>query len=271
MTYFLTLLLFLLFIFPFPVFATHSLKFTPDKYSIFGDEEIKISASMSGFTGGGIIRIKGAFYKATTSNYFGNTRISGSWIKNSADNINQPAVIIGNWDNILYVKNDPTDSGFIGTGEYLLKIGYYLTQSDGDLSSVNWSDNIEKVQIIAPTPTPTPMPTMAPTNTQAPAIQPSSTPNSTSVPTSTLVRTVSKTPTPTKHASSPSTPVPTTSSQGNILGSAINSSPSADPAQTDSNSSTKPLIVSLVLIGTGFAIIAGVLAWQKASALKFPT
>lgn len=137
-------------------FAARNLEITSDKSSIFKNEELNIVASVSGFVSSEKIYLKGAFYKDGSSNYFGLTKFNDSWIKNSTTALSQKEVIIDSWDNNILVKPDFNDSGFSGSGEYKFKVGFYYLTSSGNLSSVNWSNDINiKIEAI-PTETPTP-------------------------------------------------------------------------------------------------------------------
>ncbi len=142
-------------------FAARSISITSDKVSLFGDDEMNISASVSGFTTGEKIYIKSAFYQDGSTNYFGFTKNNDSWIKNGASSSDQRQVEIGSWDNKLVSKVDFSDTGYKGKGSYKFKLGFYYTTSGGNLSSVNWSDSIS-VDLDSPNPTDTPTKTVAP-------------------------------------------------------------------------------------------------------------
>lgn len=188
-------LIFLLFLFPSSVFA-RSMSFTVDKDSLFGDEELHVTAIHSGFIDGETIYIKGAFYQESSTNYFGYTKKEDSWIKNGDDTVKQRQIVVGQWDNNLILKSDFSDSGFKGEGEYKLKIGYYYNISPGKLSSVNWASSSATILLNEPDPTPTntPVPTVANTPTSTPAS--THTPIPTVTPTNTITPTVSPTSTP---------------------------------------------------------------------------
>jgi len=139
------------------------------------DEEIVITASVSGFTPGETIYVKGAFYKDRSTNYFGYTKNGDLWIKNSAKTIGQRQVVIGAWDGTITVKSDYSDSGFSGNGNYLLKMGFYTLAKDGDPGSVDWSDNSIIVSLTQPQPTMTPTVIPKPTVTSKPTDTPTPT------------------------------------------------------------------------------------------------
>jgi hypothetical protein len=158
-------LLAFLFIFIRPVYAARSVTISADKDSLFGDEELLVTATLSGFTDGETVYIKGAFYADGSTNYFGYTKNVDTWIKNGASTTTQKQVKIGEWDNSISVKSDFVDSGFKGEGDYKLKVGFYYTTTGGNLSSVNWSTNVLDVHLNEPDPTPTPSPSQDPTPT----------------------------------------------------------------------------------------------------------
>jgi hypothetical protein len=174
-------------------FAARSLVISSDKSSLFGDEEMVVTASASGFTDGETIYIKGAFYQEISSpNYFGYTKNGDSWIKNSSSTLTQKSIKIGAWDGNLSVKSDFSDSGFKGEQSYKLKVGFYYINSNGNPTSINWSSNSLDIDLNEPDPTSTPTP--APTSTPTPTSSPTSTPTPTKAPTPTLKPSVSPTP-----------------------------------------------------------------------------
>jgi hypothetical protein len=242
---------------PKTVNASRSLIISSDKTSLFGEEEMQISASSSGFTSGEDILVKGAFYKDGKTNYFGYSKNGDSWIKNGETSQNQLKEKIGEWNNILNVKSDFADSGYEGEGEYKFKVGFYYTTSGGNLSSVNWSDNDLTISISEPDPTPTttPQPTQTPTST------PSKT--STPIPTKTPTPIPTKTPTP---KSSPSKiPIETISTEsGEVLGMEVikNDNPSPSPNIGISNASeNKNMIIATAFVGLGMVLIGGSIYW----------
>ncbi len=84
--------------------------------------------------------LKGAFKKADSSNYFGFTKVSGNWIKNSSTYSDQYSATTdssGNWSGNLEVKADPDDPGFSGTDDYIFKVGRYSNSGSGPF----WSNN----------------------------------------------------------------------------------------------------------------------------------
>ncbi len=228
----------LLFCLPGSVFSARGVAITSDKTSLFGDEECHITASTSGFTDGETIYIKGAFYQESpTKNYFGYTKSGGEWIKNSATNISQRSIKIGEWDGTMIVKSDFSDSGYKGEGEYVFKVGFYY----GSYSSVNWSSNSVIILLNEPDPTPTntPVPTNTPTNTPVPTA--TSTPIPTKTPTPTFTPTLKATPTIEIFP----TIIPSLAAE--ILGVQDNKTPN-----------NKPYVIALLFISIGCALLAAV-------------
>lgn len=166
--------------------AARSIVISSDKVSLVNEEEMIVSASVSGFTSGEKIYLKGAFYLEGSSNYFGYTKKIEQWVSNNENVLNQTQIEIGTWDQKVLIRGDYLDSGFDGKGEYNFKLGYYYFTASGNLSSINWSENILKINLDPPKPTDTPTPTVKPDqNISAPSlISP------------TLTQSFSKTPTP---------------------------------------------------------------------------
>ncbi|HYK08114.1 MAG TPA: hypothetical protein VEW42_01290 [Candidatus Eisenbacteria bacterium] len=250
-------ILFAFFFLPFKIYATRSITISADKSSLSGYEEMTIHiASMSGFTDGETIYIKGAFYKDGTSNYFGFTNNNGNWVKNGDSTTSQRQIVINNWDEDIVVKSDFDDSGYTGSGAYKVKIGFYYLTSGGNMSSVNWSTNNLDISISSPPPTPTNAPTVSPTSvpTHTPTPIPTSKPSPTSVTSKT-----SPSPSPSVSSATDNTSIQERPTQA-VLGMTLdNASPS--PAPTDKNTTS-----FLVLLGIGGACIllsCGILFFYK--------
>lgn len=244
-----------------PVFAARSLTIFSDKTSLFGDEEMTVTASASGFIDGETIYVKGAFYQDVSSpNYFGYTKSGDDWIKNSDPTITQRSVKIGEWDGNLSVKSDFSDSGFKGEQNYKLKVGFYYINSSGSPSSVNWSSNNLDVYINEPDPTPTstPTPTPTPTPTAAPTNTPTPTPTKTPTPTPTSKPTLSPTPTEPADILGESTQSADTVSSDDIQRSSDNLLISNQTKNTGSNWFQKVLI----FIGVVFIVTCGILTFR---------
>lgn len=119
--------------------------------------------------------LKGAFKKSGSSNYFGQTSVSGNWIKNN-EAYNKQFLITtnssGDWSGEILVRPDPDDTGFTGDGSYDFKVGRY----EYDSSSVSWSN--EKIITISqvfqpqlantPQTSPTATPESSPTTIKSP-------------------------------------------------------------------------------------------------------
>lgn len=85
--------------------------------------------------------LKGAFKKADGSNYFGFTKVAGSWVKNGSSYSSQFPITTdssGNWSGSLEVKVDSKDSGFTGSGDYIFKMGRYTSSGSGP----TWSNEV---------------------------------------------------------------------------------------------------------------------------------
>lgn len=93
--------------------------------------------------------LKGAFKKSDSSNYFGLTKVSGSWIKNGSTYSNQYPITTdssGNWSGNLEVQPDSEDSGFTGSGDYIFKIARYTSSGSGPIWSNESTINIVSVE-----------------------------------------------------------------------------------------------------------------------------
>ncbi len=92
--------------------------------------------------------LKGAFVKSGSSNYFGQTKVNGSWIKNSGSYSSQKQITTdssGNFSGSLEFMVDPLDSGFTGTGEYLFKVARYSSSGSGPTWSNQANISINEV------------------------------------------------------------------------------------------------------------------------------
>lgn len=243
-------LLLFLFCLPFPVFS-RSMSFTVNKTSLYGDEELHIMATHSGFIDGETVYIKGAFCQENSTNYFGMTKNNDSWIKNGEETTTQRQIIVGQWDNTLTVRSDFSDSGFNGEGEYKLRIGYYYTTSPGKLSSVNWASNSATILLNHPNPTSTNTP--IPTVDTTPTLTPTLTPIPTKIPTPSC--TVQ--PTSFVQILSQVTALGGMASTGAVLGQEDEHKNNAS-ASMDILSQKRPYITALLLVSIGLAFLAAV-------------
>lgn len=93
--------------------------------------------------------LKGVFKKPDSSNYFGQTKVNSSWIKNSSTYSDQFSIITdssGNWSGTIDVQIDSFDSGYTGSGDYIFKVGRYSDSGSGP----TWS-NEQNIKINAVT------------------------------------------------------------------------------------------------------------------------
>lgn len=190
----------LFFLFPQQILAARSLSIvSASKTALFGDEDVTINASASGFTTGETIYIKGAMYQDGGTNYFGFTKSGDNWIKNGDTTATQRQIKIDEWDGNMIFKADFADSGYKGEGNYKLKLGFYYITSNGTISSsVNWSSNNIDLNISEPDPTPTATssPTKEPTSgkisTSTPSKSPTITPSKSATPSRTPTKSQTK-------------------------------------------------------------------------------
>lgn len=145
--------------------------------SINVDQSFDASVQITNFSPNSNYYLKGAFKKSDTSNYFGQTLVGNTWIKNNEEYTKQLLITTdssGNWNGTISIKGDQNDSGFTGNDNYVFKVGYY---HDG--SSVSWSNEvIVNLTGSVPTPTQTPTPTTKSTvtPTKLPTTKPTLTP-----------------------------------------------------------------------------------------------
>lgn len=97
--------------------------------------------------------LKGAFKKGESTNYFGHTKVNGSWVKNGSSYSDQYSITTdssGNWSGSLDIQIDAFDSGYTGSGDYIFKVGRYSSLGSGP----TWSDeksikiNAKEVEIV---------------------------------------------------------------------------------------------------------------------------
>ena len=220
---------------PQKIFAARSLTISSTQSVLHGYDEMTITiSSQSGFTNGETIYIKGALYKDGSTNYFGFTKNGDAWIKNGDSVSSQRQIQIGSWDNQLVIKSDFDDSGYLGEGDYKVKVGFYYSTSGGNPSSINWSTNSLDVTINEPDPTPTPT-SSPPTNTPVPTAKPTATP--TPKPTITKI--------PTFAIAS----VSAGSSDAAILGSSISAEPTLIKGIADAKKNSPNFLAIFLIIG----------------------
>lgn len=137
--------------------------------SIAVTQSFPINIQVTNFSPNTKYFLKGAFKKSDSSNYFGQTQVDGTWVKNNETYSKQYSITTdgsGNWTGTIPVQGDNSDAGFTGTGDYLFKIGYYKDETN---PSISWSSettiNLEGPSLTT-TPTSTPTLTNTPTTTK---------------------------------------------------------------------------------------------------------
>ncbi len=251
------LLLFL----PVPASAEGSVLLSSGDFILTGDHPVTVTASVSGFSPGETIGIKGAFFADGSSNYFGYTQNGTDWIKNSAKNELQRTVAVGTWDGTLSVRADTEDTGFTGDGTYAFRLRYYF----GDGKS-GWSGNSVRASVTAPSPTPTITVTPSPT----PTVKPSRTPTPTPRPVP-AADTIPPSDTPETEAPDPVREAPPVPVPSAILGihtvrvrDAEASEPAAEQPVTGRAAPVRKAAVALSATGAILAIVSAVLAYKRA-------
>ena len=209
-------LIILFFIFPQNVWAmTLSVSNLPSEINFNQEVDVTLDFSCSGC--GDYSYMRGVFFPSGT-NYFGLTQNnSGSWIGTSTDRslyfaISKTDLIEASWSGKIKVKPDIEDSAYLGTGEYIFKVGRYTSAND---SSADWSNEL-LTKIIGPTASPTQSPTNPPT------VEP------------TQVSTIISTKSPSPIATKSPTPKPT-----------VTSKPTAESETTDEPESDVQLIENI--------------------------
>lgn len=178
--------------------------------------------------------------------------------------------IDGSWEGQVNGKVDITDEGYIGSGQYNLRLYKYTISSSGNVSSsyVSWLDPLTINIILSPTPTPSPSSTPTPTK--------SPTPTKTPTPTPTLKSTSTSKPTPTSSkqiaantVSAPSLVNPSEDVKQTASKDVLPTSPSNISKNPSAGSSGKVLgasqnNLSKILIGLGIILLAacGILAFH---------
>lgn len=264
--------IFLLFFlaFPKPVFAVAP-TITNNPSSIDIDNSFTLSATMSGLSDNTIYRLRIAFAKSGTSNYFGSTFNGTDWYNGTPSPIDYSNFLSvttdenGAWGGDILGKVEAGDPNFTtGSDTYDVKVGRY-TQSG---TSATWS-NIVAIFLVAPSPTPTSTPTPSPSPTSAPD------PTSTKTPTPSPAP---KTPTPTPVKSSPTIKPTITIFPTSVLGEstksaesrlsetaklAIGKNVSDDEKKINPNSSGSSFPIIFIILGIVFIAACVILStWQ---------
>lgn len=128
--------------------------------TIDSTQSFAVTANITNFSPNSRYYLKGAFLKTGSSNYFGKTKVGGSWMKNSQSYSNQIPITTdpsGNFSGQIEAMADPDDSGFTGAGEYLFKVARYTQEGSGPIWSNQVTINIthsEETSISSSTTTP---------------------------------------------------------------------------------------------------------------------
>jgi hypothetical protein len=250
------------FLFPTRVLAVHKLIISSETSSLAAGDSLTVTLAFSGFTTDETIYVKGAFFSEGSTNYFGLTKNGDSWVKNSGSATSQLSIKTSSAPVVIQVKNDSSDSGFHGEGEYKFKVGYYYLTSGGNLSSINWSDTILSVHLAAPAPTNTPTPLPTPTSL------PSPTPTVLPIVSTAVALRDEHTGTNILEAEGefvPESPKP------EVLGIDVTSTPMPPTISVQIKSiSTSSQGLVPILIGLGFMMLCAILICRKLWNFKFP-
>ena len=208
--------------------------------------------------------LRGVFYTAGSSSYFGLTQaLDGSWINAPGGSctkyyeVPSSTIFEGTWSGVLKIKPDIDSAYYNGPGEYQFKIGRYT----GSCSSPTWSTE-KTIAITGPTHTPTPTQTNTPLPTAAQTATPTNKPSATYTPTVSPTATIIHSPSPIRTFS----PTPDTiASIASVLGTSQDTSIDVQSYSASNSSYTHPrtIIISLLLIASGFGLLSGVFAWKK--------
>jgi len=117
-----------------------------------------------------IFYLKGAFKEKDSSNYFGQTFISNSWVKNNTKYSEQYKISTddsGKYSGKIKVMPDSEDSGFDESGEYIFKVARYTSTGSGPA----WSDEKQiKINQVLSNTTQDDQSLLAPTSTPKPTL-----------------------------------------------------------------------------------------------------
>lgn len=149
------------------VFAKIELTFSPAPDELLYSQTMTLDVTLSGVEENSEYFIRGAFFPADTSKYFGFTLNNlGEW-NNSATAFTNFYKIVGNQTAQIQFRFDEQSPHFSGSGTYNFKIGRYTPGG-----SLTWSEQnpAELLLVAPPTPTPTvtPQPSFTPTPTGTP-------------------------------------------------------------------------------------------------------
>lgn len=117
-----------------------SIKDTPSEINSDQEFEISVSLKLENNSNQSFF-LKGAFKSPDSSNYFGQTKSGNDWIGNSQKYSSQLKISTnseGKWEGKIKTRPDGEDSGFNGTGNYILKVGRYSESGSGP----SWSNEL---------------------------------------------------------------------------------------------------------------------------------
>jgi hypothetical protein len=119
--------------------------------AINSSDSFTVQVQTAGLQPSSVYYLKGAFIKSGSTNYFGKTLVGRDWVKNSESYSKQFSFTSdssGSFTGGIKVSVDPDDSGFIGSGTYILKIGRYNVSGSGPTwsneSNIDITDNSPK-------------------------------------------------------------------------------------------------------------------------------
>lgn len=156
---------------PSPTSKTSTFNISQPPSSIDSTQQFQINIDLKNLTPNSKYYLKGAFKKPDSSNYFGKTKVSNSWVANSSSYSNQYYLTTdssGNWAGSIELLPDPDDSGFTGTGKYIFKVARYdangggLTWSSEYIVSITSATTQSSTAAAKSTPTSTPKTTSTP-------------------------------------------------------------------------------------------------------------
>lgn len=119
--------------------STFSIKDAPTEMASDQEFEVSVSLKLENNPNQPFF-LKGAFKSSDSSNYFGETYAKG-WINNSTKYSEQLKIQTdsgGRWEGKIKIRADEKDSGFNGTGNYILKVGRYSESGSGP----TWSNEV---------------------------------------------------------------------------------------------------------------------------------
>lgn len=141
--------------------------FATSASSISTETEFPVTTTLTHLTPNTPFYLKAAFYKTGSTNYFGQTKVGSTWVKNGQTYKDQLMVTTdsqGDWTGTVLIQADSDDSGFTGNGEYQLKIGRYSATGSGP----TWSNSVSLQLTAQPKSSPSPTPKTSSTPSPSP-------------------------------------------------------------------------------------------------------